>query len=315
MSLLQQHNRYAVDELAHPSRGDPSMISPCYITVKRLQGRLGNHMFIYASFRGIARYSNCTPVLFSDREETKTLLENFTLFPELAVNSSQISKLVVYSTIGYNRCCSFSPQLFEKVRAHKSVKLRGFLQSFKYFEHIAEIVRAELTPKLSIMDIARDIIQWKTTELRNINHNVMDVSVIYIAVHVRRGDMTSSRARKAGFNTPNATYYLHAMDSMRKRFGNVIFLLLGNGPKWTMDNIAVNSSDTVLISQNKPVVDMAVMSLCNHTIMSVGSFGWWGSYLAKGETVYYGDHPIPNTFIGNLTVKEDYYPREWTGMT
>ena len=53
----------------------------------------------------------------------------------------------------------------------------------------------------------------------------------------------------------------------------------------------------------------------NHTIISTGTFGWWGSWLANGETIYYSDefdsnHPIVD---GHLN-KEDYYPSHWTAL-
>ena len=38
---------------------------------------------------------------------------------------------------------------------------------------------------------------------------------------------------------------------------------------------------------NTPERDMALLSLCEHTVVSVGSFGWWSAWLANGVTVYY----------------------------
>jgi galactoside 2-L-fucosyltransferase 1/2 len=31
------------------------------------------------------------------------------------------------------------------------------------------------------------------------------------------------------------------------------------------------------------------LSMCNHTIITVGSFGWWSAWLANGTTVYFKD--------------------------
>ena len=32
--------------------------------------------------------------------------------------------------------------------------------------------------------------------------------------------------------------------------------------------------------------DLALASSCNHSIIDVGSYGFWGAYLAGGETIY-----------------------------
>ena len=34
------------------------------------------------------------------------------------------------------------------------------------------------------------------------------------------------------------------------------------------------------------VQQMSLLSRCNHSITTVGSFGFWSSYLADGEVVY-----------------------------
>jgi len=60
--------------------------------------------------------------------------------------------------------------------------------------------------------------------------------------------------------------------------------------------------------------DMATMSLCDHVIMSSGTFGWWGGWLAKGTTIYYRDWPKNESALAKLFVKEDFYPPEWIAM-
>jgi hypothetical protein len=48
-----------------------------------------------------------------------------------------------------------------------------------------------------------------------------------------------------------------------------------------------NGSDTIILEGNSAPVDMATLSLTNHTIMTVGSFGWLIGWLTGGITVYY----------------------------
>ena len=39
------------------------------------------------------------------------------------------------------------------------------------------------------------------------------------------------------------------------------------------------------------ITDMAIMSLCDHIIITAFTFGWWGAWLSKGNVVYLHDYP------------------------
>lgn len=40
------------------------------------------------------------------------------------------------------------------------------------------------------------------------------------------------------------------------------------------------------VAGDSPELDLAVLAACNHSIMTLGTFGFWGSYLAGGEVLY-----------------------------
>jgi len=61
-------------------------------------------------------------------------------------------------------------------------------------------------------------------------------------------------------------------------------------------------------------VDLAILSQCNHTIMTVGTYGWWAGYLAGGITVYYKDFPAPRGNLDRWFSKQDFFPPEWIGL-
>jgi len=66
---------------------------------------------------------------------------------------------------------------------------------------------------------------------------------------------------------------------------------------------------------------MAILSLCNNMAMTVGTFGWWASFLGDQESksdrdvIYYSDmfkmDAKPN--VGNV-VLEDHFPSHWLKM-
>jgi galactoside 2-L-fucosyltransferase 1/2 len=60
--------------------------------------------------------------------------------------------------------------------------------------------------------------------------------------------------------------------------------------------------------------DMAILSKCNHTIMTVGTFGWWAGFLAGGITVYFKDFPAVGSELSLGFDAGDYFLPEWVGL-
>ncbi|ELT91392.1 hypothetical protein CAPTEDRAFT_40726, partial [Capitella teleta] len=57
--------------------------------------------------------------------------------------------------------------------------------------------------------------------------------------------------------------------------------------------------------------DLAILSMSEHVIITTGSFGWWGAWLANGTTIYYSDWPRNNSTLSKGFVKEDYFMPHW----
>ena len=60
--------------------------------------------------------------------------------------------------------------------------------------------------------------------------------------------------------------------------------------------------------------DLALLSQCNHTIMTVGTFGWWAGYLAGGITVYYNNFPAKNSVLYFQFREKEFFPPDWIGL-
>ncbi|XP_052086627.1 uncharacterized protein LOC127723951 [Mytilus californianus] len=78
----------------------------------------------------------------------------------------------------------------------------------------------------------------------------------------------------------------------------------------------VVGSDVVRMRPVSPEVDMCVLSKCNHSIMTVGSFGWWAAWLANGTAIYYKNvakhnSSFRNDFSADMT---DYFYPGWIGF-
>ena len=61
-----------------------------------------------------------------------------------------------------------------------------------------------------------------------------------------------------------------------------------------------------------------MLASCDHVIMTVGTYGWWGAYLAGGDVVYYWDReqclhdpPLPV----EIKRPQDFFLPSWVPLT
>ncbi|XP_046548475.1 galactoside alpha-(1,2)-fucosyltransferase 2-like [Haliotis rubra] len=275
----------------------------------QFNGRLGNQMFEYASTYALARAKNMSLYVPSVHILNR-------LFPlDMATVTSK--RCGGWHPVNAP-CCSYDDHLVTRLDSSTCQSVGQYLQSWKFFHPVEESIRRQFTFKPSIADRAvNKLVSVKLEFLRRMKdgtrlmrelsnatgevkqdlHRVENVSatlsvnLTYIGMHVRRGDYLSSMSRRQGRITPPAEYYIHAMRYFRAIFPNTLFVVAGDDGSWVNRNIG--APDVVVVQRDSAEVDLCVLSMCNHTILSVGTFGWWAGFLAGGTTVYY-KHPYRN---------------------
>lgn len=95
-------------------------------------------------------------------------------------------------------------------------------------------------------------------------------------------------------------------------YGSITFIVFSDDITWCKENINDKGNAIIFSPFSNPGNDLALMSLCDHMIMSIGTFGWWGSWLAGGHVVYYGGYPLPGSEMDKYFCKQDFYPPKWT---
>ena len=125
----------------------------------------------------------------------------------------------------------------------------------------------------------------------------------------------------------------------RDRFGQdgVVFVMASDDPAWCHEHFGDNDSVTILDDNMRnsdslgvggdtgtsaaaaatvAALDLAVLSMTDHMILTVGTFGYWAAYLSGGEVVYYKDAILLNhPTNANQIQLEDYYPSTWIGIS
>ena len=97
------------------------------------------------------------------------------------------------------------------------------------------------------------------------------------------------------------------MKYFTSRYKRVLFVVLSDDIPWCRQNVR---GKDVVYSNNSPSVDLAIASLCDHAIITVGTFGLWVAWFADGITVRSADVPANNSWIYNALKNEThFFPR------
>ena len=260
--------------------------------------RLGNLMFTYASMLGIARRNNMTPILVRENK----LSEIFDLHCAMSDDmENTLGRHVSYEE--YGRRGSAYDRNTERL-VHANTRLLGYFQSFKYFENVADTVRANFQFKESI--------GHKADEFLSSSHQAEWHDFIRVGIHVRRGDMIEEYFQRFGYSVAPVDYFLNAMEYFTSRFQRVRFIVCSDDIDWSRENIV--GENVVYSIGHSQEIDLAILSRCDHVIMSVGSFSWWAAWLANGTTIYYDKWPRPFTQLEYNVNKFEYFPRHWIPM-
>ena len=258
------------------------------------RGRMCNRMFEFASMLGIAEKNNLSPRL----QKWNGVQECF----NMATSSAD-------ADIPQNAIKDFQPQdlRFGEDAFHIGAKynrLQGQMQSWKYFSHVDDVIREEFTFKGNVLKKADEF-------LRRVRGN--STGVTFISLQIRRTDFIKGYENM--INPITTGYIERAMSLFRNTFSNIKFIVTSDEIGWCKKNLNRTLGDIYFSEQTTPCQDLAILSRCNHSIITAGStFGWWGAYLANGHTTYYKGW-LKNGGWGPLKfVEEDVFLPRWTEL-
>jgi hypothetical protein len=146
-------------------------------------------------------------------------------------------------------------------------RLEGYFQSERYFEDVAEVIRADFTPPADELGRLDDLASRLLP------------SGPKVALHVRRGDYTNP-ATMAVHGLMGPEYYARARHLLAERTGPSAVCVFTDDPAWVRANLGL-PADSVFVSEHtrSAVEDLILMSRCSHHITANSSFSWWGAWL------------------------------------
>lgn len=101
-----------------------------------------------------------------------------------------------------------------------------------------------------------------------------------VSLHIRRGDYLGNPIL-GGLG--NINYYKEAMQLIRKKVDNPVFIIFSNDVTWCKENFLI-PEEHIYVNWNKgenSFRDMQLMSLLKNNIITNSSFSWWGAWLNK----------------------------------
>ncbi|XP_042556041.1 galactoside alpha-(1,2)-fucosyltransferase 2-like [Dipodomys spectabilis] len=189
------------------------------------------------------------------------------------------------------------------------VHFMGYPSSWTFYHHL----RPEILQEFSLHKHMREEAQ---AFLRGLRVNGSRPRT-FVGVHVRRGDYVHIMPRVWKGVVADRGYLQQAMDRFRAHYESPVFVVTSDDMVWCRKNMEVARGDVVFAGngmEGSPGKDFARLTQCNHTIITVGTFGFWAAYLTGGDTVYLANFTLPSSPFHVIFKPQAAFLPEWVGI-
>ncbi|XP_050394049.1 galactoside alpha-(1,2)-fucosyltransferase 1 [Patella vulgata] len=271
------------------------------------EGGLGNNLFQYASTFGIAK-NKSMGVIISRRSYI------LTLFDMRVLTYNHVCECKRRKVIIEKKPCRFDSNVYN-FSPSRDYRIRNFLQSWKYFENSMEDIRHQFVIKNHFRQKAHDMIQQYVTLHFQEKKSVIPKNLIYVGIHIRRGDYLKKKNKAYGYRTAPKSYIYKSIQYFHEKHDHVIFLVCSNDLKWAR-KVLNGRNDIIYVTRNRREIDFAILTSMNHSITTVGTFSWWSGFLANGTVIYFKNFIAPNTPLRREFSLdfEDFFLPHWIPM-
>jgi len=152
-------------------------------------------------------------------------------------------------------------------------------------------IRAAFTFRKKFRDAAHQFLlkasstkRLKPVKMKSQGGKVFQKEVDFVCVHIRRRDhLEFERINKMSHLSRG--YFVRAMDYMAERLRRPVFVIVTDDPPWAKEQIPRGFRPVFTGFYNESAedsagLDLAVLTSCNYTILSRGTFGLWGNILS-----------------------------------
>lgn len=266
--------------------------------ISNIIGGLGNQMFQYAAGRALSLKREQPLLLDVSGFANYGLHQGFELqrvfdLPITIANSMDVRNVLAWQANPLIKRRLSSPR-WSKLRrdgfvvephfhywsgiSHvpQSAYLMGYWQSEKYFQELADIIRADFA-----------FFVLPSTKNSELTQQISQVNAV--SLHVRRGDYVQNPITLATHGLCTLDYYQAAIQTIAESVEQPHFFIFSDDIAWVTANLKMDfPSHYITYNQGaESYNDMRLMSLCRHHIIANSSFSWWGAWL----------NPSPNKIV------------------
>jgi hypothetical protein len=239
-------------------------------------GKLGNQLFQY---RGLRKHFPEHKIIFFGCEELKNYFDNvlasFVIFkPHLKKLSFYLLRnfflfLVKLKLIGEITSISKNEH---RLNIYRGLFLNIYFAHSIFFQH-NHYIKKDLVEfpiiKNKFLNFSKEWLKKK---------KIFFYRKRLVFVHIRRGDYLIWPSTKFPAAV-KLSWYKKSMLKIGNKIKKPIFIIMGDDLSYIRSVFKENSC--VIISNNETAVDLAIMSMCSHGILSPSSFAWWGAFFAR----------------------------------
>lgn len=208
-------------------------------------GRIGNTLFQAGCTIALAKRNNDSFIF------PRWVYEPF--FPALKANFTDKKKILIRHTYQEPHFA------YKEIPYKQHMNIHGYFQSEKYFN-----------------DFREDIVELLMPTHPDLSSSV-PIRTGISSIHVRRTDYLVHKGCYTILTPEN--YYNKAIEMM-KEIGVKKFFVFSDDIQWCRK---VFHGDEFYFHYNHPIIDLLILSGCQHHIIGNSSFSWWGAYLSRSE--------------------------------
>ncbi|SEI40467.1 Glycosyl transferase family 11 [Dyadobacter koreensis] len=186
----------------------------------------------------------------------------------------------------------------ENVFSQRQATLMGTWQAESYFDDIENVVRDNFVFK-------------KPADRKNIALSVEISERNAVSIHIRRGDYLNPIWAGSHMVIKDKVYFENAIELIENSTDSPHFYIFSDDMIWVKDNIRITNCTYVDHNSGRnSYLDMYLMSLCKHNIISNSTFSWWGAWLNRNPSKIV---VMPDRWLQN-DAAQGIFPSEWVRL-
>lgn len=250
----------------------------------KTKGGLGNVLFQLATTIALARRNNDQAYYFSKRKSGSETQH----YPTLEKYKDNIlSRLLDQSPLKHQNTYKEPFFHYKEIPYQQDTQLIGYFQSPKYFEDQRDYLLNLFAPTPTI-----------TRRLVNEFKSLLRLQTV--SVHVRRGDYLK-------FQNIHPLLPVSYYEEALQQIPHEVVVVFSDDLAWTQKTF--KGSKFYFIKEQEDYLDLYLMSMCKHNIISNSTFSWWGAWLNKNSPIVVAPKKWFSTGVRHNT--NDLYCEEW----